>query len=209
MVKLELDCNQFKEIIKKGYSLDHIFLLQLVKEGRALDELGPKIENINNALIRKGLVFDNKLTLEGEEVLKYLSTPYTGLKLEAKKTKEKDDSFSKWWEAFPSTDTFKVGNKLFKGTRSLKAKKEDCKAKLKAILNEGEYTVDDLINALKLEVHQKAENSLKTGQNKLSFMQNSLTYLNQRTFESYVDLYKSGIGIEIEKIKAPVNTFDI
>jgi hypothetical protein len=59
-------------------------------------------------------------------------------------------------------------------------------------MNEGEYTVDELIAALEFEVQQKKENSLKTGVNRMTFMQNSLTYLNQRTFEPFIELIREG-----------------
>jgi len=63
---------------------------------------------------------------------------------------------------------------------------------LNAIIAEGEYTIKDMIAALEFEVLQKKENSYKTKTNKLSFMQNSLTYLNQRTFEPFIELIREG-----------------
>ena len=47
---------------------------------------------------------------------------------------------------------------------------------------------------------QKKDNSVKTGVNKMTFMQNSLTYLNQRTFEPFIELIKEGNNI----VEAPV-----
>ncbi len=70
-------------------------------------------------------------------------------------------------------------------------KKEDCKTKIKAILNEGDYTIDDLIRALDFEVFQKKEKSVKEGKNSITYMQNSLTYLNQRTFENFIEISKN------------------
>lgn len=49
-----------------------------------------------------------------------------------------------------------------------------------------------MISALEYEVLQKKENSIKTKTNKLSFMQNSLTYLNQCTFEPFIELVREG-----------------
>jgi CRISPR/Cas system CSM-associated protein Csm2 small subunit len=45
-------------------------------------------------------------------------------------------------------------------------------------------------------VKQKKENSVKSAVNRMMYMQNSLTYLNQRTFESFVELLKEGGAIE-------------
>jgi hypothetical protein len=62
-------------------------------------------------------------------------------------------------------------------------------------LSEGEYTADDLVAALEFEVLQKKENSVKTGTNKMTYMQNSMTYLNQRTFEPFIELVKEGMTV--------------
>ena len=42
--------------------------------------------------------------------------------------------------------------------------------------------------------------SIKTGQNKLSFMQNSMTYLNQFTYESFIELVRKGNKVKEEVI---------
>jgi hypothetical protein len=49
-----------------------------------------------------------------------------------------------------------------------------------------------MIAALEYEVLQKKENSVKVKTNKLTYMQNSLTYLNQRSFEPFIELVKEG-----------------
>ncbi len=131
--------------------------------------------------------------MEGKDLLSFLSTK--GDKKIIKK-KVLEEPFLLWWAAYPSTDSFDYKGRHFQGTRSLKAKKDDCKLKLNKILNEGQYTIEELIKALELEVHQKMENSIKTGQNKLSFMQGSITYLNQYTYESYVELVRKGQKVE-------------
>jgi hypothetical protein len=69
---------------------------------------------------------------------------------------------------------------------------------LNKILDEGEYTIKELIDALEFEVNQKVNNSIKTNTNKMSFMQNSLTYLNQRTFEPFIELIREGHKQEID-----------
>jgi hypothetical protein len=82
----------------------------------------------------------------------------------------------------------------------MRVKKDDCKAKLNAILQEGEYTIEELIAALKYEVLQKKENSYASKINKLCYMQNSLTYLNQRSFEPFIELIREGKTIEEKPI---------
>jgi dsDNA-specific endonuclease/ATPase MutS2 len=68
--------------------------------------------------------------------------------------------------------------------------KEECKRKFKTILEEGEYTAQQLIDALKYEVEQKIERSIRERKNLMSYMQGSIPYLNQRTFEGFIELMK-------------------
>jgi hypothetical protein len=199
-MKLNLQFSHFNQIIKNGYSLDMVFLLKFSEEGINIKELckeSPKLEALYQGIFRKGLITsDDKLTLTGKSVLNFLETTETTKFVRKKKT---DDDFELWWKAYPGTDTFKCGNKSFTGTRSLRAKKDECKIKLHKILDEGEYTIKELIDALEFEVNQKVNNSIKTGVNKMSFMQNSLTYLNQRTFEPFIELIREGHKQEIDK----------
>jgi hypothetical protein len=53
---------------------------------------------------------------------------------------------------------------------------------------EGDYTEAQLISALEYDVLQKKERSVQSKTNKLTYMQNSLTYLNQRSFEPFIEL---------------------
>lgn len=193
-MNLNITHYHFEQIYKAGYTLDTIYMLKLVDEGFDVTTLceDPKISMLCQTVRRKGLLTENfKLTLVGKSILGFLDDEGTP---EAKLIKKKasSDDFDRWWKTYPGTDTFTHKGKDFTGTRSLRAKKDDCKAKLKSIIAEGEYTIDDLIAALEYEVLQKKENSYKTKTNKLSFMQNSLTYLNQRTFEPFVELIKEG-----------------
>lgn len=197
-MKLELTFSHFEELIKKGYNLDIVFLLALVQEEEcSIKELSyenPKLSLLYQTLLRKGLISEEcKLTLEGKALLDFLYTPLN-TKIERKKPVE--DHFNRWWKAYPGTDTFTYKGKSFTGTRSIRVKRDECKLKFDKIMNEGDYTVDELIAALEFEVQQKKENSLKTGVNRMTFMQNSLTYLNQRTFEPFIELIREGKNIK-------------
>ncbi len=194
---MKITLNKLEQLYKSGYSLDIVFFLKMIQEGSVIREVcegNPKLEALYQSLIRKGLITEkDELTIAGEALIKFLNTKE---KVKLVKKSTEPSVFDQWWAAYPATDTFKYKNKTFYGTRSLKAGKEECKIKLEAILNEKEYTLEVLIKALEFEVVQKKENSIKTGANKLTYMQNSLTYLNQRTYESFVDLIKEGISSE-------------
>lgn len=193
---MNITSEQFKVLISKGYSLDVLFILKMIDEGQDISSLteNKKIELLYHTLVRKGLITeDNKVTLEGRSLLGFLSTSEVIIQ---KRKPVADDGFTKWWSTYPGTDTFTHKGRTFSGTRGLRVKKDDCKLLLTKIVGEGEYTIDELIKALEIEVTQKKDNSVKTGTNKLTYMQNSLTYLNQRTFEPFIELARKESPIE-------------
>lgn len=191
-MKLNISPEHFEEIIKQGYGLDVIFILKATEEAidlAPLCERNNKILALKTTAIRKGLITeDDKLTIMGNELLQFIGKPSTA---KINKRKPDNDGFTKWWNTFPATDTFSYKGRKFVGSRSLRQAKDVCRTLFDKILLEGDYTTEQLIQALLLEIEQKMENSIKTGNNKLSFMQNSATYLRQRTFESYIHLINS------------------
>lgn len=194
---LKITPHHFEELIKKGYSLDAIFLLKLIEEQldiQPLCEGSMKIAALYQTLVRKGLISDNdKITTEGNELLKFIETKENTKLLKRKPTTAE---FEEWWKAYPGTDTFTHKGKKFTGARSLRQNKEECRIKFDKIILEGEYTAAQLIEALNFDVLQKKESSVKTNSNKVTYMQNSLTYLNQRSFEPFIELIKEGAVIE-------------
>lgn len=207
MARLDLSFSHFEQLMKKGYSLDTIFLLKIVqKEKCNIKDMcaeDPKLSAIYQGLVRKGLISEDcKIMLEGKSILDFLSTPIEESATLTKKKPIEDDRFNLWWNAYPGTDTFTHKEISFSGSRSLRAGKEDCKLKLNKILEEGEYTLEQMVEALKFDVLQKKENSVKNRANKLTYMQNSLTYLNQRSYEPFIELIKEGAKIvESQKIE--------
>lgn len=197
-MNLEINLHHFEELIKKGYSLDIIFLLLLIEKNIDITEIvnnSAKISAIYQSLVRKGLITDHdeKLTIMGKELISFIKT-----KGEEKIVKKKTSltEFETWWKTFPGTDTFTHKGRKFTGSRSLRQNKEDCKVKFSKILLEGDYTAKQLTDALQYDVEQKKEASIKQGTNKLTYMQNSLTYLNQRSYEPFIELINEGTEIE-------------
>ncbi len=146
-------------------------------------------------MIRKGFITEEyKITKSGLEVLLFAEK-----EKEIKLVKKSADSsdFSKWWLTFPGTNNFSYKGRPFIGSRSLRTSKLECRIKFDNIINEGEYTAEQLIQALELDIKSKKEESFNTKTNKLTYLQNSLTYLNQRSFEPFIEL----IGTNIEEVK--------
>jgi hypothetical protein len=199
----------FEQLLKDGYTLDMIFLLKLIDEEfdiKTLAEGGAKTDMLCQTLRRKGLVSEQfKITVLGRNLLEFMNSRAKTSKI-VKKTQTFAE-FERWWAAYPGTDIFTHKGKSFSGGRTLRVYKDDCQVKLDAILAEGEYTVDQLIAALEYEVLQKKENSFKTGTNRLSYMQGSLTYLNQRSFQNYIELINQ--GVVIKEVDEPIKGMDI
>lgn len=202
-MKLQLTEEKFDELMNKGYTLDQIAVLKLVDEGMDImaKKDTPKWGVLLQSLIRKGLIFEteNKLTILGKEIIVFIDSKDSK---KIVKPKVASTEFDQWWEEYPRTDTFTHRGKKFEGSRSFRVDKDNCRTKFNKIMLEGEFNVTQLIDAISLEVYQKMEKSFKEGSNKMSYMQNSLTYLNQRTFEGFIELIKSGTKI----IETPKST---
>lgn len=196
-MKIVLTPFHFSELLNKGYSLDVIFMLQMVQDGIDLDSFtkeNVKIAALYQTLVRKGLITETNdyITIIGHELLNFMNSKLPG-KIVRKKGEPTD--FNLWWKAFPSLDTFEHKGKKFQGCRSLRIDESNCRIKFDKILSEGEYTASEMIEALKYDVFMKKEASVQKNENKLSYMQASLTYLNQRSFEPFIDLIRVGINI--------------
>lgn len=192
-MNLKLELFHLKELQRNSITLDMAFVLALAEQGHILSEICKgdyKMEIIHAGLLRKGLITtDNKITLPGKNILKFLKEEAPKDKIIKKKPDASE--FERWWAVFPGTDIFTHKNKKFVGTRSLKRDKDNCRLKFNSILAEGDYTADDLIQALQYDVNNKKDNSVKDGENKLKYLQNSLTYLTQRSFEPFIEIIKS------------------
>lgn len=209
-MNLKITPYHFEELIKKSYSLDVIYLLKLIEQQmdvHPLCEGSMKIAALYQTLIRKGLISstDEKITTQGTELLQFIETKEA---TKIVKRKPATTEFEEWWKAYPGTDTFIHKGKKFTGSRSLRRDKDECRLRFDKILLEGEYTAAQLIEALEFDVLQKKENSVKTGTNRLAYMQSSNTYLNQRSYEPFIELIKEG-GKVIEETPKPAGGTDI
>jgi hypothetical protein len=209
-MKLSVTPQQFEELFKRGYNLDVAYLLKLVDEQYDVSPLcegSMKIASVYQSLIRKGLITntDEKLTTLGKDLLEFLNTK-TNAKIIRRKPATTD--FEEWWKAYPGTDGFEYKGKKFNGTRALRKGKDECRLKFDKILLEGDYTAAQLIDALNFEVLQKKESSIASNSNRMTFMQGSVPYLNQRSFEAYIELINEGSAVNVAPQK-PTGGTDI
>ena len=197
-MRLNVTPEQFEELIKRSYNLDILYLLKLIDEQYDVSPLckdSMRIAAVYQALIRKGLITetDDKLTTLGRDLLDFLNLK-GGSKIIKRRPATTD--FEEWWKTYPGTDSFEYKGKKFTGTRAIRKGKDECRLKFDKIILEGEYTAAQLIGALNYELLQKKESSVDTNSNRMTFMQNSVTYLNQRAFEAYIELINDGAKIE-------------
>ena len=201
-MKLNVTPEQFEELIKRSYNLDILYLLKLIDEQYDVSPLckeSMRIASVYQALIRKGLITsDDKLTMLGRDLLEFLNLK-GGSKIIKRKPATTD--FEEWWKTYPGTDSFEYKGKKFTGTRALRLHKDDCRLKFDKILLEGEYTASQLIAALNFEILQKKETSITENTNRLKFMQGSSVYLNQRSYEPFIELINDGATITEAKLK--------
>lgn len=194
----------FEQILQLGLSLDLIYILEGFSQGIDVTT------NINNAkaeswkqtLVRKGYIDESSgITKDGKELLLLIGQGKSSTLKSLKNSKRQviSSSFDLWWKAYPSSDNFIYRGKTFKGSRALRINRDQCILKFNKIIKEGEYKIEDMVAALELEKSLKMEESLRLNQNKMSYFQNSLTYLNQRTYEPFVELVKAGMKIEESK----------
>ena len=209
-MKLNVTPEQFEELIKRSYNLDILYLLKLIDEQYDVSPLcegSMRIASVYQALIRKGLITDtdDKLTTLGRDLLEFLNLK-GGAKIIKRRPATTD--FEEWWKKYPGTDSFEYKGKKFTGTRALRLHKDDCRLKFDKIILEGEYTAQQLIAALNYEILQKKETSISENANRLKFMQGSSVYLNQRSFEPFIELINDGSKIDIAPQK-PTGGTDI
>lgn len=180
----------FQELIRKGYSLDHIYLLSLIHNEEDISSLleDPKMEYLHQTIIRKGLLSEvGIVTIKGKELLDFIENEQS-ISLPKKEIKLKKLEFDEWWKIFPSNNKFSHKGKSFAATRALKVKQEDCKKQFNKLVNDQEFTAREIIEATKIDVLLKKEESVKRGENKLTYLQNSYTYLKQKSFQGFIEL---------------------
>jgi len=184
--------HHFEEIVKKGYSLDLIYLLSLIYEEQDVTDMiedSSKIAILHQTLIRKDLLSEaNIITVKGKELLDFIANEEIS-KLPKKAIKISE--FEEWWKIFPSNNRFSHKGKSFAATRALKVKQEDCKKQFNKLVNDKKFTAREIIEATKIDVLLKKNESVKKGENKLTYLQNSLTYLNQCSFQGFIELIGS------------------
>jgi hypothetical protein len=194
-----------EEILSLGLEINHIVILDKLLMREPIPQ-HPKIGAWIQALERKGYIDKSFcVTQTGFLLLNSLKDGTTNVKSVLKPTVDAEEAFATWWAAYPAVDSFVHKGRRFKGSRSFKNSKDKCKALLAQILKEGNYTLEQLLNALKQEIEQKKDLSVKKNENQMSFMKNTHAYLYQRAFEGFIEASYH----QKEEENSPGETFSI
>lgn len=194
-LEFNISIEQFLRIQESELPMDYVYLLDYFSKNEVRpDHFGSlKVRSVIQGLVRKGLITqDCVVTQTGNMFLQGLNQGYptTIGRIKSTVVAAQNIDFDNWWRAYPSTDIFEHKGRKFNGNRGLKTKKDECKTMFIKILNEGEFMAEDLIRALEYEVLMKKEASIREGENKLKYMVNTRSYLNQRLFENFVVISK-------------------
>lgn len=163
---------------KQKLTLSHLKYIELMLDGQEVPQ-----DAYYTSMEKIGIVFRGEVTEFGKQIYNTFPTVNDNVKLTKKKVKVVDDEFEVWWNNYPPTPNWGVHT----STRNLRVKKDECQVKFRAILNEGKYTVSDLIRAVNNEVNARKKDSQRTGKNEMEYMKGTETYLNSRQFEVYVN----------------------
>lgn len=183
----------FNNALLRQYHIDTIRKIKMTLEDIWTIECwynGDKIENRSTKKLRDMMwIKDDKLTSIAEDTYNAL------LNMEEPKSKEKkksapiinteyDEQWSQLWSIWPKTDAFIWKGREFPATRSMRANEIECKKRwLKAVLDGKEP--EKIYHATQAMFSVKKEESVRRGQNQVTYLNALLPWLNQKGYESW------------------------
>lgn len=180
-----------ERLVSERLNLGHLWALERLTEGKEVSQkflLAP--------LTRKEMVLEGLLTTKGIEFLQELGT------LQGKRGKrvlsnvsnvaDIDTWFDSWWALFPRTDRFNYEGIDFFGGRGLRINKDKCKELFREMVLKNEFTGEQILEATRKDIQARKKASKVEGKNKLTFLNNSVTYLRQQIFSPYVGIEEEG-----------------
>ena len=162
--KFLLSCVKWKLFV------DDSVVLYFIYNNKSCEHLVSKIA-FYRLQRKKFITEDNILTELGKEVYKDLFELNTG---------QIEIDFNNFWEAYPSSD--KWAN--YPMTRTLRNNKVKSKQLYTTLMQEG-VTPESILLGLNIEIETRKRISSKD--NSMKFMQASSTWLNNRTYEAWLD----------------------
>lgn len=187
--------SHLKKLEENRLTLNHLFVLEKICKGE-----GEKVSKMNElkALERKELIISTVLTEKGKQFYEDLSGEEANVEITNPPVEElsltKKQLFDLWWGtrqiegAYPTTSYFSYEGKVFEGTRKMNVRKADTYKNFCNIIDKGEYTGEEIIQATKNHMLMVKRESLKTRSNKMQYVYNSERYLREKAFEGYLNI---------------------
>lgn len=177
---------KFSALMLKGMDFAIIYLLERAYEGIDLTSYDiPRVKALVLTLERRGYLRAGIITEEGKELYNSILEAESTIKVRRVERKEED------WKVFlshyPPNNSFTWRGRTFEGERGIRKNTKDGEAMFTKILNNKEYTCEEMCRAVMAEAISKMENSYKTGENKMRYFQGTETWLRQKQYENWVD----------------------
>lgn len=185
----------FIEALNAGIDMNLVMILIMVDKDIDISDYlsDSKTKAYVEAIKRKGfIVYNDKSGLDeisplGRSILAAVKSGNSCKSLLKREKKAKEDSFDLFWKAYPATDKIDYYGFTSPTTRNLRGSKEKTRELFNKIIAEGEYSAQDLIDAIEYQVLLKKKESFRTRKNELKYIQGSETWLRQRTFEAFIE----------------------
>ena len=186
------------ELEKIHLNLSHFYVLDCIyHDDERVYSNAPLV--LFQTLQRKGfLTPDSHITEQGKKLYELLSNPMftssnTIVSKEVRKTKrDYNAQYSEWLKHYPATATWTDDNvKLWEDSRVLRKNTPDAERMYLEILSRGEFTHEEMCNALDFQVEIMKKNSIKSRENKMKFFQGTLPYLNQETYRKWIETMRA------------------
>jgi len=165
---------------KNKLNLSHLKYIESILSGEEVPT-----STLLTHLEKQGVVFKGEVTDYGKEIYETFKSIPPDVKIIKRKPKvePQDPIFDKWWDNYPRT----TSHSGFVGTRNLRVKKDVCRTLFRQIIEEGKYTLAQLIEAVNREVNARKTESVSTGKNEMHYMKGTESYLRSRQFENYMN----------------------
>jgi len=193
--------NGLQLLISKRLDLNHLYVLELLSTGSNQKPEG-RLKDWTQTLIRKGyLTGDYTLTLRGESLL---ADVQTGTETPTAIFSKKEDPFELWWhKAYPATDRFEMGGKLYLGTQKKHWQKEKCRILFWDAINQLKLGIDDIYWATIAHVEEAKLLSLENGASQLKYIPNSYDYLKNHAFLPFLEAGRKRKNAPVVNFKDP------
>lgn len=181
-------------ILSEGLDFNLIFALESEALCSNIDNVNTgKFGNWRETLIRKQfLTKEGKLSTKGAALLEDLGGMTGGMSTYTPAV----DLFSVWWNTYPPTAAFTHKGRTFESEQVKRIKKMECRKYWDEILLEGEFTAEQIIQGTKNHFEVAMDESVRKGENRVQFINNSLIYIREKLFAPFIERKKGSRNID-------------